>query len=155
MKTIMTATAAALSVAALSSPALAGNTATFQHEVAVTHGDRAVTAVYQPRTTVSHRQIGNMTPNRPNTARCLWSATVMVERHLQQPAGAGSHVVRTLVPAKVLEGQTNGRCAAGEKQFSKSIAKRDDEVRAHVLAVAAEDHNNLMAELSAGSMPSS
>ena len=58
--------------------------------------------------------------------------------------------MRTLVPTKLIEGQTNGRCAQGKDQAAKAIARRSDEVRAHVLAVAAEDHSALMAELNAG-----
>lgn len=153
MKTKTTAKIAALSVAALSAaglafPATAADHHDFRHQVEVPHGERQVTAVYQPKTMVSYRQVGNMTPNRPSTARCMWQAEIAVERHLQAPAGQGSHVVRTLVPTKVIEGSTNGRCAQGKEQVNSAIARRSDEVRAHVLAVAAEDRNALMAELS-------
>lgn len=152
MNTKMTAAIAALSIAGLSlaTPALAFEASDFQHRVTVPSGDAQLTAVYQPRTLISYRQIGNMTPNRPSTARCLWKAEVSVERHLQPPAGQGSHMVRTLVPTKLIEGQTIGRCAQGKQQVSAAIARRSDEVRAHVLAVAAEDHTALMAELDAG-----
>ncbi len=154
MKTKMTAMIAALSVAGLTSPAMANDAADFSHQVEVPHGDRQVTAVYRPKTQVTYRQIGNMTPNRPSTARCMWKAEVSVERHLQAPVGQGSHVVRTLVPTKLIEGQTNGRCAQGRDQVNSAIARRADEVRAHVLAVAAQDRNALMAELSvAGASP--
>lgn len=148
MKTIKTATIAALSVAALSVPALASEFQDIRHQVEVPHDERPVTAVYQPKTFVSYRQIGNMAPNRPNSARCLWKAEIAVERHLQAPAGQGSHVVRTLVPTKLFEGSTNGRCAQGKEQANRAIARRADEVRDHVLAVAAEDRSALMAELS-------
>jgi len=148
MKTIKAATIAALSVAGLALPASASEFQNIRHQVNVPHGEREVTAVYQPRTMVSYRQVGNMTPNRPSTARCMWKAEISVERHLQAPTGQGSHVVRTLVPAKLIEGSTNGRCAQGKEQVSNTLARRADEVRDHVLAVAAEDRNALMAELS-------
>lgn len=148
MKTKMTAIVAALSVASLAAPALANTDQDFRHQVEVPHGERQVTAVYQPKTQVSYRQVGNMTPNRPSTARCLWQAEIAVERHLQAPAGQGSHIVRTLVPTKLIEGSTKGRCAQGNEQVNSAIARRADEVREHVLAVAAEDRNALMAELS-------
>lgn len=148
MKITTTATLAALSVAGLSFPAIAADHDSFRHQVEVPHGDNQITAVYQPRTLVSYRQIGNMTPNRPSTARCMWKAEVSVERHLKAPAGQGSHLVRSLVPTKVIQGQTNGRCAQGKEQVSSTLARRSDEVRAHVLAVAAEDRSALMAELS-------
>ncbi|WP_017672202.1 hypothetical protein [Blastomonas sp. AAP53] len=148
MKTIKTATIAALSVAGLSITAHASDFQDIRHQVEVPHGERQVTAVYQPKTMVSYRQIGNMAPNRPNSARCIWKAEIAVERHLQAPAGQGSHVVRTLVPTKMIEGSTNGRCAQGKDQANKAIARRADEVREHVMAVAAEDRNALMAELS-------
>lgn len=153
MKTRMTATIAALSLAGLVSPALATDPEGFRHQVEVPHGDRQVTAIYQPKTMVSYRQVGNMTPNRPSTARCLWKAEISVERHLQAPAGQGSHVVRTLVPTKLIEGSTHGRCAQGKEQAESAIARRSDEVKAHVLAVAAEDRNALMAELSIATNP--
>lgn len=159
MKTKMTAALAALSVAGLSAvglafPAVAAEYHDFRHQVEVPHGERQVTAVYQPKTMVRYRQVGNMTPNRPSTARCMWQAEIAVERHLQAPAGQGSHVVRTLVPTKVIEGSTNGRCAQGKDQVDSALARRSDEVRAHVLAVAAEDRNALMAELNvAGASP--
>lgn len=143
----MTATIAALSVAGLAFPAIAAEESGFRHQVEVAHGDRQVTAVYQPKTAISYRQVGNMTPNRPGTARCIWKAEISVERHLQAPAGQGSHVVRTLVPTKLITGSTNGRCAQGKEQAQAAIARRTDEVRDHVLAVAAEDRNALMAEL--------
>lgn len=148
MKTIKAASIAAMSVAVLSTPALASEFQDIRHQVEVPHGERQVTAVYQPKTLVSYRQIGNMSPNRPSSARCLWKAEIAVERHLQAPAGEGSHVVRTLVPTKLIEGSTNGRCAQGKDQANTAIARRADEVRAHVLAVAAEDRTALMAELS-------
>lgn len=147
MKMKMTAIAAALSVAGFTTSALAA-TPDMRHQVQIPHGETQLTAVYQPKTSVSYRQVGNMTPNRPSTARCLWKAEVSVERHLQAPAGQGSHVVRTLVPTKLIEGSTNGRCAQGKEQVNSAIARRSDEVRQHVLAVAAEDRNALMAELS-------
>lgn len=147
MKITTTATIAALSVAGLFSPAIAANYQDIRHQVEVPHGERQVTAVYQPKTLVSYRQVGNMTPNRPSTARCMWKAEISVERHLQAPAGQGSHVVRTLVPTKLIEGSTNGRCAQGKEQVNSALARRTDEVRNHVLAVAAEDRNALMAEL--------
>ena len=109
MKNIKAATIAALSVAGLSIPASASEFQHIRHQVQVPHGEREVTAVYQPKTMVSYRQIGNMSPNRPSTARCLWKAEVMVERHLQAPAGQGSHVVRTLVPAKLIGGFSPAR----------------------------------------------
>lgn len=148
MKITMTAAIAALSVAGLSLPAFANQTPDFRHQVVVPHSTGDVTAVYQPKTLVSYRQIGNMTPNRPSTARCLWKAEISVERHLQPPAGQGSHVVRTLVPTRLIEGQTLGRCAQGRDQVAAAIARRSDDVRNHVLAVAAEDKSALMAELS-------
>lgn len=151
MKTIMTATFAALSVATFVPSVVAAQSADFRHQVEIPHGEHQVTAVYQPKTLVSYRQVGNMTPNRPSTARCLWKAEVSVERHLQAPAGQGSHIVRTLVPTKLIEGSTNGRCAQRKKQVNSAIARKSDEVRAHVLAVAAEDRNALMAELSIAS----
>lgn len=148
MKTIKAASIAAMSVAVLSTPALSSEFQDIRHQVEIPHGERQVTAVYQPKTLVSYRQIGNMSPNRPSSARCLWKAEIAVERHLQAPAGEGSHVVRTLVPTKLIEGSTNGRCAQGKDQANTAIARRADEVRAHVLAVAAEDRTALMAELS-------
>jgi hypothetical protein len=148
MKITTTAIIAALSVAGLATPTVAADYQDIRHQVEVPHGERQVTAVYQPKTMVSYRQVGNMTPNRPSTARCMWKAEISVERHLQAPAGQGSHVVRTLVPTKLIEGSTNGRCAQGKEQISSALARRTDEVRSHVLAVAAEDRNALMAELS-------
>ncbi|MCO5792279.1 MAG: hypothetical protein HEQ21_05625 [Blastomonas sp.] len=148
MKITTTAIIAALSVAGLATPTVAADYQEIRHQVEVPHGERQVTAVYQPKTMVSYRQVGNMTPNRPSTARCMWKAEISVERHLQAPAGQGSHVVRTLVPTKLIEGSTNGRCAQGKEQVSSALARRTDEVRSHVLAVAAEDRNALMAELS-------
>ncbi|AOG01593.1 MAG: hypothetical protein ACT6R2_17885 [Blastomonas fulva] len=148
MKITTTAIIAALSVAGLATPTVAADYQDIRHQVEVPHGERQVTAVYQPKTMVSYRQVGNMTPNRPSTARCMWKAEISVERHLQAPAGQGSHVVRTLVPTKLIEGSTNGRCAQGKEQVSSALARRTDEVRSHVLAVAAEDRNALMAELS-------
>lgn len=148
MKITTTAIIAALSVAGLATPTVAADYQDIRHQVEVPHGERQVTAVYQPKTMVSYRQVGNMTPNRPSTARCMWKAEISVERHLQAPAGQGSHVVRTLVPTKLIEGSTNGRCAQGKEQVNSALARRTEEVRSHVLAVAAEDRNALMAELS-------
>lgn len=148
MKITTTAIIAALSVAGLATPSVAADYQDIRHQVEVPYGERQVTAVYQPKTMVSYRQVGNMTPNRPSTARCMWKAEISVERHLQAPAGQGSHVVRTLVPTKLIEGSTNGRCAQGKEQVNSALARRTDEVRSHVLAVAAEDRNALMAELS-------
>lgn len=134
--------------AALATLNTAGADADARHRVAIDHAGKSLTAVYEPQTTIRTKQVGTLAPNRPNSARCLWTAEVSVARHLEQSDGSmapGAH--RVLAPAKQLEGSFAGRCSHGERQVERALAARDDEVSQHVLAVAAQDRAALLAEL--------
>ncbi|HEX7781676.1 MAG TPA: hypothetical protein VF509_02605 [Sphingobium sp.] len=115
------------------------------HNVQVEHRGKPVEAVYSAQTDIRTRTIGAHTPNRADSRRCLWTATIMVDRKLAH----GPALSRILSHDREISGSTHGACAPDNKQVVRDVAKRQDIVRDHLLAVAQQDRGVLLAELDA------
>lgn len=115
--------------------------ATASHSVRIEHRGAPIEAIYSARTDIRTRTIGAHTPNRMDTRRCRWTATVVVERHLaNSPA-----LARTLPDQHHFSGNLPGECAPDIVE--RDVARHADTVREHVLAVAEQDRAPLLAEL--------
>ncbi len=121
--------------------AVAGATAT--HSVQIDHQGRPITAVYSARTEVKSRTIGAHTPNRTDMRRCNWTAEIVVERRI-------AHAPTVLRGGEQsLSGSYAGECTRDGKRVDREIARREGNIRDHLVAVAAQDKSVLLAELDA------
>jgi hypothetical protein len=125
--------------------------AVVSHSVPLTHGTTTATAIYEARPQITTRSVGLSPGTRQGSLRCLWTAEIMVERHLKGEHGVA---MRTLAPAKTLSGSRPGRCHNSSKAIDAEIAARAPEIRSHLLAVAERDARDLRTELETMGAPS-
>jgi hypothetical protein len=79
--------------------------------------------------------------------RCLWTARVGVVRELGR---ADNTLVNQRLDAdKLLSGSRPGSCALAKQQIAKDVAGWDDDLRAHLAEVAAQDRGQLVSDLEA------
>lgn len=115
------------------------------HTTQIEHRGAPVEAVYSARTDIQMRTVGAHTPNRMDSRRCQWTATVVVERQLSNRP----MLARTLRGDRPLSGSQSGPCTAGTSEIKREVARRDDAIQAQLLAVAERDRTPLLAELDA------
>lgn len=127
---------------------LSGVAAGDTHQVQVDHRGHRVDVTYRGAVDVQHRQVGGVSaPGRPATARCMWTATVAVEREAVSPRG---HVAtRTIARDAALSGSRAGWCGEQRAAIAAEVAARGAAVRDHLVAVAAEDRDRVVADLDA------
>jgi len=113
------------------------------HTVQIEHGGAQIDAHYQARTEITTRTVGAYAPNRMDGRRCLWTATVLVDRKLAGNAA----LTKTVSNDLRLTGSVLGACQGKSDAVAREVARRDDKVKAHVLAVAEQDRASLLAEL--------
>lgn len=115
------------------------------HSVELEHGGGRIGAQYHARTEVETRTIGAYAPNRMESRRCLWTATVVVDRQLAGHVALNRTVSRDLQ----LKGSLAGACKGRDGHIAREVARHAEKVRAHLVAVAEEDRARLVAELDA------
>jgi len=114
------------------------------HHVQIQHAGSPVEAVYTARADIETRTVGAHVPNRTDMRRCLWTATLIVERQL----GGNPATPRVVSSDRELSGSRAGACTDGKRRsIEQEVAKRDAIINAHLLAVAERDHAPLLAEL--------
>lgn len=117
-----------------------------EHRTRIAHSSGPVEAAYRGRVDISHRQLGAATPGgRPSTLRCLWSANVTVDR--AATSASGMTLARSVDGGAAIEGHRAGWCDTHRASIAQEVARRTDQLRAHVEVLAAEDHDVLRAEL--------
>jgi hypothetical protein len=119
------------------------------HEATVDHQGTDYQVSYRPHLATSMRSIGMAVGSRPSTERCLWVATIQLDREIRR--GADSERLAKRLPGEIhrLEGQVPGRCAQGRKLVEDQIAARVDGARDRIVAVAQADRANVLADISA------
>jgi len=130
----------------LGAAALVPDLPDLEHRTRLTHGEAVIDVRYGANVTIIPRQIG--APAKAgtlSTLRCLWRADVEIERRAE--GGAALQLTRTLQRETVLEGSRPGWCAANRKGIAREVARRADEIRADVAALAERDEAELRAEL--------
>lgn len=114
------------------------------HHVEIQHAGSPVEAVYTARADIETRTVGAYVPNRADMRRCLWKATLVVERQL----GGHPATPRVISSDRELSGSRAGACTEGNRRsIEQEVANRDDAITAHLLAVAERDRTPLLAEL--------
>lgn len=117
-----------------------------EHRTEIAHRSGAVAAHYRAHVDVAHRQVGAVTPGGvSSTLRCHWTANVSVRREARHQAG--STLSRVIENARAIEGSRPGWCGTHARAIRQEIARRSDEIRGHLLAVAEQDHPVLTAEI--------
>lgn len=117
------------------------------HHTQIEHQGNPIAVSYRADTDLTTRQIGMSAGTRRSTERCLWTARVGVVRELSR-ANNGS-ISHRLDADKVLSGSRPGSCTLTQHQIAKDLARRDDDVRAHLAAVAVQDRSQALADLEA------
>ncbi|MEC3910859.1 hypothetical protein U5A82_10370 [Sphingobium sp. CR2-8] len=123
--------------------ALAAAAAT--HSVSVDHHGQTLGATYTARADMRTRTIGAKTPNRMDSQRCQWTATVVVDRKLDHAPA----LARTIATDRTFSGSESGACPRDDRLGARALAQHRDKIEAHLLAVAQADRAPLLAELDA------
>lgn len=115
------------------------------HSVQIDHGETPVRATYSARAEFRYKTVGARTPNRMDTQRCQWTATIVVDRALSHGPALG----RTVSNDKRFSGSEAGACTPGRQSGARNLARHDTAIRDHLTAVAEKDRAPLLAELDA------
>jgi len=117
-----------------------------EHRTSFDHAGAAVDASYRARVVLTRRQLGAATKSgMPSTLRCTWRAHLRIEREAR--FGREQRLTRSIDRRAILEGSRPGWCGANENAVTEEVARRAEEIRAHLLAAAEEDRVALKAEI--------
>lgn len=126
--------------ACLASPALA-----LEHEVVIDHAGGPIAADYTGAVTIKTRQVGAAgVAGRPSTLRCVWTASLDVERIAK--VGEVLQSRRSLSQDKVTGGSKPGWCETSEKTIDRLVESRRETFRAAMLTLVEQDRSTLLAE---------
>lgn len=113
------------------------------HSVAIEHHGQRIGATYSARTEMRSRTVGAKTPNRMDSQRCQWTATIVVDRKLDH----GPALARTIATDRRFSGSEAGACTPGRTFGERHLAQHREKIEAHLVAVAEADRAPLLAEL--------
>lgn len=114
--------------------------------VSVPHPSGTAQADYRGAITVAHKQIGSAAPaGRPSSLRCVWSASLEVNRTATTPTGTLAS--RSFVQEDVAEGSRPGWCTANRSAIARDVAQRVGDGSQHLAKAAAADRAVLLADL--------
>ena len=140
-----------LALGLMALPAVVTDGTNHHHQTTIEHRGVPVGVTYRATMELKTRPIGMSPPTRPSTARCVWTAAVVVERQMLRNGQPVPGLNRIVSKDLELKGNRPGGCIGADKAIARDIAARDEQVRAHVLAVAERDRSILLAELEAAS----
>ncbi|WP_294301730.1 hypothetical protein [uncultured Sphingomonas sp.] len=116
------------------------------HSVRIDHHRGAIDADYRSRVLITHKQIGSVAPGRvPSTLRCQWQANLVVDRDARH--AGGTMMARTMMRDAALTGSRPGWCEGAKRAIAQEVAARESVLRDHLVAMAADDHAVLTAEV--------
>lgn len=119
---------------------------TLEHRTGFDHAGERIDAHYRARVVLVRRQIGSVTKaGMPSTLRCTWRAHLRIEREAR--SGQQLRSSRRIDRRAILEGSRPGWCGASDNAVTGEIARRAEDIRAHLLTVAGEDQAVLKAEI--------
>ena len=124
-------------------PLIALAAAAATHNVAIDHHGQQIGATYTARAEMRTKTICAKTPNRMDMQRCQWTATIIVDRKLDH----GPALARTIATDKAFSGSEAGACTPGRKTAERNLARHQEKIEAHLVAVAQADRAPLLAEL--------
>ena len=124
----------------LASPALA-----LEHEVVIEHPAGTIAADYEGAVQIETRQTGTAgVAGRPSTLRCVWSASLSVERTAK--VGDALQTRRTMSRDDVASGSTPGWCRQSDKAIDRLVEARRDTFRSAMLELVDQDRTAILAE---------
>lgn len=119
---------------------------TLEHRASFDHAGALVDAQYRARVSLVSRQVGAVAKaGMPTTLRCVWRAHLRIEREAR--FGETLRLRRSIHRKAILEGSRPGWCEASKRAVASEVARRSEEIRSHLLAVAGEDQLVLKAEV--------
>lgn len=116
------------------------------YDMSITHGNRALEISYEARPVIKMRQIGQDLPNRPGTARCVWTAALPVTRTVTEAGTPVAALTRSFETGAPVEGSRAGPCASARRLVERDALARLDR-GARMSAFAAADRDRLETEL--------
>lgn len=136
-----------LSSAFLAAPAIAG----VSHDASLAHEGTTISVKYEPRIKTGLRQSG-LGPR--NSATCLWTTEISVERKLADASGRPIEALtRTVGEPKVIEGMQPGYCAHVKRNGAAVFGGNSSQMQAFLAQAAVNDKDSLNTELaSVGSL---
>jgi hypothetical protein len=116
------------------------------HTLSVQHSSGAVQAEYRGDIKIQQKQVGAVAPpGRPSSLRCVWSASMEVNR---TATGAGGVLAsRSFVESNVANGSRAGWCNASRDAIQQDVAKQVGDPAPFLAKAAEADRPALMADL--------
>lgn len=124
------------------------STSAVAHGTTLEHRGAAYQVDYRPHIAMESRTIGHSVGTRMSTERCLWTATVRVERQIRR-AGEAASLDTVLPAARIIKGQQPGSCRQAGDRPAQLVVAQDDKLRAHVVSVAEQDRAAVISDIDA------
>lgn len=119
---------------------------TLEHRASFDHAGESIDTQYRARVVLVRRQLGSVAKaGVPSTLRCTWRAHLRIDREAR--FGQGQRLRRSIDRQAILEGSRAGWCGASDRAVNQEVARRVEDIRAHLLAAAGEDAAVLKAEI--------
>lgn len=116
-----------------------------EHEVVIEHPAGPIAADYAGTVNVETRQVGTAgVAGRPSTLRCIWSASLRVDR--TAVVGDAMQSRRSMTRDGVANGSTPGWCSSKDASIDRLVDARRDAFRTAILALVAQDRTAILAE---------
>lgn len=119
------------------------------HETVVEHQGTAYTVSYRPQIATTMRTIGMSVGSRPSSERCLWSATVSLDREIRRGADGERLLKRVPGEGHRIEGQAPGKCDQGRTLIDRTITAQVADARDKLVAMAEADRASVLADIGA------
>lgn len=118
------------------------------HETTLEHRGAAYQVGYRPHVSMESRTIGHSVGTRMSTERCVWTATIRVERLIRRAGDAAS--LDSLLPAaRAIKGQQPGNCRQAGDRPAQLVVAQEEKLRTHVLSVAERDRAAAISDIDA------
>lgn len=119
---------------------------TLEHRARFDHAGESVDTHYRARVVLVRRQLGSVAKaGVPSTLRCSWRAHLRIDREAR--FGEAQRLSRSIDRKAILAGSRPGWCGASDTAVNREVARRAEEIRTHLLAVAGEDRDVLKAAI--------
>lgn len=135
-----------LAIAVAAAAASAATPAIPAHSVQLDHRGATYRIDYRPQVIMSTRTIGIAPPTRMSSQRCVLTATVSVERVVNE----GPHELRATLPGgQTYQRQLAGDCRGRDGQLATLVAQKSPAIARHVASVASADRHEALAAIEA------
>ncbi|WP_380874755.1 hypothetical protein ACFB49_01150 [Sphingomonas sp. DBB INV C78] len=131
---------------ALLATVMAGDVNPLTQVAPVEHRGVAYNVTYEPKVSLTAKTIGTAAGTRPFLQRCLWSATVSVERKVHRP-GEPVALDKVLPETRTLSGSLDGNCQMHRKTLSAEKIAQRSAVREHMDQVVEADQRIVLADI--------